>query len=317
METPNPTPAPLPPDEELVEVRKPTSLLVAQFFLFPLIIIGICVVIFLFFGYITYDQRTPSQYLNEIRSGSDTQRWHAAFELSNIVASNKDEIRSPEFMQDLVSIYTQSPDTDTQVRLYVALMLGQVGDASVVPALVEGLRREEMLKTKEWDQGAFRPSISEIREELISNQIYTLWALGSIGDNAAVPGVLEQAKSDDPSIRKMVAYVLGVLNDPRGIDELRIMLNDPRDDVHYNAALALARLNNAEGADMLLKLLDPSHVESLPDMTPDQKTELRVNAVRGLGMLKFEPARETIAAISQDDPVLAVRDAALEALKKF
>ena len=62
MDASNTNSAPLPPDEDLTEVRKPASLLIAQFFLFPLIIIGICVGIFLFFGYLTYEQRTPTEY---------------------------------------------------------------------------------------------------------------------------------------------------------------------------------------------------------------------------------------------------------------
>src|SRR6188508_3435324 len=95
MEAPNTNSASLPPDEDLTEVRKPASLLVAQFFLFPLIIIGICVGIFLFFGYLTYEQRTPSEYLSDIRSGTETQRWQAALELSNVVKSSPDKARTP------------------------------------------------------------------------------------------------------------------------------------------------------------------------------------------------------------------------------
>src|SRR6266576_875014 len=64
-----------PPMDDLVEVRKPTSLLIAQFFLFPLIIIGICVGIFLLFGYITYEQRGPSEYLADIQNGTGSTRW--------------------------------------------------------------------------------------------------------------------------------------------------------------------------------------------------------------------------------------------------
>src|SRR5688572_4903038 len=93
----------LPPDDDLAEVRQPTSLLVAQFFLFPLIIIAICVGIFLFFGYLSYELRTPDQYLTAIRSGSETQRWQAAFELSNIVKSNEAAVRDPAFVESLVS----------------------------------------------------------------------------------------------------------------------------------------------------------------------------------------------------------------------
>jgi HEAT repeat protein len=42
-----------------------------------------------------------------------------------------------------------------------------------------------------------------------------------------------------------------------------------------------------------------------------------VNAVKCLGLLKFEPARAKIVELSQSDSSLAVRNASLEALKKF
>src|SRR4026208_533494 len=103
MDESNSSVSPLPPDEDLTEVRKPASLLIAQFFLFPLILIGICVGIFLFFGYLTYDQRSPSQYLSDIRSGSGTQRWQAAFELSNLVQSDTSKTGSPEFVESLMA----------------------------------------------------------------------------------------------------------------------------------------------------------------------------------------------------------------------
>ena len=317
METPNTKSVPVPPDQELTEVRKPTSLLIAQFFLFPLIIIAICVGIFLFFGYLSYELRTPDQYLTAIRSGSETQRWQAAFELSNIVKSNEAAVRDPAFVESLVSTYKESPDADIRVRGFVALMLGQLKERPAVPALVEGLRREERLKTVEWETGLGQPSLSEIQENLIRSQIYTLWALGSIGDNSAVHGVLEQAKSEDPSVRKTVAFVLGALKDPSATEPLHIMLNDAKEDVRWNAALALAQLNDSAGAELLMKVLEPGYVDTFPEMTPELKTELRVNAVIGLGMLKFQPAREKIESLSQTDLELAVRKAALEALKKF
>ena len=67
------TSVPVPAAEDLIEEKKPTSLLIAQFFLFPLIIIGICVGIFLFFGYMTYRPGTISEYLDDVRFGAGTQ----------------------------------------------------------------------------------------------------------------------------------------------------------------------------------------------------------------------------------------------------
>jgi len=105
METKS-TSVPIPTADELIEVKKPTSLLIAQFFLFPLIIIAICIGIFLLFGYLTYEQKTAQEYLNDVRTGSELCcRWQSAYELSNIISSQKDKLRNSDFVNDLVKVY--------------------------------------------------------------------------------------------------------------------------------------------------------------------------------------------------------------------
>jgi len=324
MDELNSSASPLPPDEDLTEVRKPASLLIAQFFLFPLIIIGICVGIFLLFGYLifgTAEEKTPAQYLQRMRSGNGTQRWQAAFELSNLVKAKPERARTPEFMESLTAAYKDTADEDIMVRGYIASIFGELKESSAVPLLAEGLRRDETLKSKQWDVGGFmrffQPSVSQIREELLQDQIYTLWALRSIGDNSAVPVVLEFSKNQEASVRKVAAYVLGSLKDPRAVEDLRVLLNDSAEDVRWNAAFSLAQLNDSAGADLLMKLLDQSYVDSLPNMDGEQKGLLMANAVTGLGMLKHEPAREKIRALSENATVLRVRGASMEALKKY
>lgn len=322
MDAPNTNSSPLPPDEDLTEVKKPATLLVAQFFLFPLIIIGLCVAIFLFFGYLTYDPRTATNYVDDIKSGSGQQRWQAAYELSNSVTSNPDRARNAAFIENLITAYKNSPDEDIKVRGYLALVFGKIKERSAVPLLMEELSRAERLKTIDWRaKGGFqffqRPSLATIAEDLVENQINTLFALASIGDNSAVPAILEQVKNPDPSVRKIAAYASGVLGDPRAVDSLRPLLHDPKEDVRWNAALALALLGSDEGADLLMKVLEPGYVDSLQDFTAEQKTELRVNAVIALTKLKYEPALEKLRRAGESDPDLKVRGAALEALKKF
>src|SRR3954469_11483588 len=95
--------------EELIEIKKPTSLLIAQFFLFPLIIIAICIGIFLLFGYLTYNQKSPKEYLDDVRNGSELCcRWQSAYELSNAISSQKDKLRSTDFVNDLIKVYEGS-----------------------------------------------------------------------------------------------------------------------------------------------------------------------------------------------------------------
>ena len=283
------------PAVELTEERKPTSLLVAQFFLFPLIIIAICVGIFLLFGYLTYEQRSPREFLNAIQSGSEAQRWQSAYEFSNYVSSEKQKEKlDPELVGDVIAAYQNARNGDVRVRRYLTVAIGRIGDKRAVPSLVEGLEDSD-----------------------IENQIYTLSALGLIGDNSAVPGVVKLLKHPDPSVRKVAAYVLGAIKDPSAAHDLQIALNDVKDEVRWNAAMALARMEDPAGVDILVGLLDRGYVDSIPDMSAGQKVELVVNAVKCLAILKYQPARGKIVELSQNDPVLVVRSASLEALKKF
>src|SRR6266446_10822242 len=155
------------PADDLTEIKKPTSLLIAQFFLFPLIIIAICVGIFLLFGYLTYEQKTPKEYLADVQAGSELCcRWQSAYELSNIISSQKERLRKTDFVNDLIKVYQTSRTEDPRVRRYLALTMGHLGDPRAVPALLEGLNDKD-----------------------IDNQIYNMWALGSIGDSAPVPDI--------------------------------------------------------------------------------------------------------------------------------
>jgi HEAT repeat protein len=320
---------PIPTAEDLMEVKKPTSLLIAQFFLFPLIIIAICVGIFLLFGYLTYEQKDATGYLNEIRMGSGSTRWLAAVELSNLISADDAKLRDGNFASSVLGVYVNRRNDDPRVRKFLAITLGKLGSREAVPALVQGLRDAEELKNAsdaDWqlDMSAqaarafgFGPGAAELRDFQVENQIYTLWALGMIGDSAAVPGILEQLRNEDSAVRKTAAYVLGSIKDTAAIDELQVALNDPKDDVRWNAAIALARMNDASGSDLLLNLIDRSYLAKLEGMTEEQKTELMVSAVKCLGILKFQSAQDKIAALSQTDPDLAVRDASLEALKSF
>ncbi len=289
------TSVPVPPPDDLIEVKKPTSLLIAQFFLFPLIIIAICVGIFLLFGYLTYVEKTPKEYLDEVRNGSELCcRWQSAYELSNIISSQKAKLRNTDFVNDLIKVYQGSRTTDPRIRRYLILTMGHLGDPRAVPALIEGLSDNDT-----------------------ETQMNALLSLGTIGDKSATSAVLERLKSNDPAIRKMSAFVLSVLKDPAAKRDLEVGLNDTSEEVRWYAAIALAQINDAAGANILMKLIDHDYLDKLQGFTGEQRSQLSVNAVKCLGILKFEPAKDKILALSRNDSDLALRDASLEALKNF
>src|SRR5215831_910653 len=237
METKS-TSVPIPAQDELVEEKRPTSLLIAQFFLFPLIIIAICIGIFLLFGYLTYEQKTPQEYLAEVRTGSELCcRWQSAYELSNIISTQKEKLRNTDFVNDLTKVYLGSHGGDPRIRRYLALTMGHLGDARAVPALIQGLNDPDS-----------------------ENQMNNLLALGSIADKSATASVVQRLSSTDPAVRKMAAFVLSALKDPSAIHDLQGSLTDSSEGVRWYAAIALAQVGDASGSDVLMRLIDHSYI---------------------------------------------------------
>jgi hypothetical protein len=85
--TPSPNPVPEEPERQSMPV------LVLQFFIFPLAIVAVCVAVFVIFGLISSDTRTPREYLQEARTGGgmfNIKRWQAAYALANALESPKE-----------------------------------------------------------------------------------------------------------------------------------------------------------------------------------------------------------------------------------
>ena len=60
--------------------------LAVQFFLIPMAVVGVTVLVYTGFRSIIADDRGPQDYLAEIRSGGSNRRWPAAYELSRLMA---------------------------------------------------------------------------------------------------------------------------------------------------------------------------------------------------------------------------------------
>ena len=76
-------------------ISEPGSLrLMFRLFLIPLAVVAACVGVYFLFGMITGERKTARDYVNEMRAGSDTRRWQAAYELASLLST-----RTPEEMQ--------------------------------------------------------------------------------------------------------------------------------------------------------------------------------------------------------------------------
>jgi HEAT repeat protein len=267
---------------------------VFRFFVLPLAVVGTALIIFLVFNLITFERRTPADYLAEVRGGTANRRWQAAFELSREVARIKPGPEREALAGESLRLFdslTGKRAEDVRVRRYLALVLGKLQDRTAVPSL--------MTAAKDPD--------SETR-------LYAVWALGMIGDPSAVDAVLESSLSDDAGARKMAAYVLGRLGDRRAIPRLRVLLEDSVADVRWNAAISLASLGDGSGLPVLRSVVDRDALARQAVLTADQSEVAIVGAAKAIALLKDRESLALLEKVSREDPNLRVRAAARAAV---
>ena len=260
-----------------------------RFFVLPLLVVGAAVGIFLVFNLMTFDRRSPSEYLQEVRGGGPNRRWQAAFELSRSISRVKEGPERQALASETLRVFetlSKNRPEDTLVRGYLALVLGKLGDRSAAPALIAA---------------AMDPD-SETR-------LYSIWALGALADPRALDTVLESSQSSDAGQRKMAAYVLGRLGLPAAVPRLKVLLEDSATDVRWNAAIALAELGDPAGLPVLRSMLDRASLARIP-LAGDQAEAAMVNAAKAIALLRDQGSLELLEKIAREDPNLRVRAAA-------
>jgi HEAT repeat protein len=301
-ETPVPAPAGSAADETAAPERQTTPFLVLQFFIFPMSIVAVCVAVFVVFGLVATGPKDPRAILAEVRNGGglfNIKRWQAAYALANALESEQDlrKARSdPRFVPEVVALYRETEGgagDDLLVRRYLAVALGRLEDARAVP---------ELRRTV---QGAASDA---------QTVIYSAWALGAIGDAAAVPDLLGLAAAEDAGLRKAAVHALGRFTAPEAAAAVEAALQDSAVDVRWNAAVALARRGDARGVPVLLQMLDRERLASMPELTPEQREDAVMEAVRAAAALRDPESRAALERARESDPSLKVREAARLAL---
>jgi HEAT repeat protein len=275
--------------------------LAVQFFLIPLAVVGVTVLAYVGFRSLLTDDRSPQDYLVDLRTGGLNRRWPAAYELSRQMADPKVR-RDPAVAVALMNAFEESrSDDDPRVRRYLALAIGRLDAPLPAQAVVD--------LTKSLEDPDSEVTLSAI------------WALGSSGDASVVPRLQPLYQSSDPGIRKMAVYALGALPGDGQLVTLRTALQDSAADVRWNAAVALARHGSREGVAVLRQMIDRSYVEQAvkrdvrQDEDQDPIGDVMISGLRAVAALKDVSLKPSVQSLSRQDRSMKVRQAALEALR--
>jgi HEAT repeat protein len=284
--------------------------LAVQFFLIPLAVIAITVLVYIGFRSLISDGRTARDCLAEVRNGSRGGRWLAAMELWQLMDDPK--VRADRSLGPaLVRAFEESKGDDSRVRQYLALAIGRL-NPPLPPNAVAAL-------------------YTALDDPDTSARIGAIGALGASQDPAVAQRVQALYESSDAGVRKMVVYALGALPGDAQIATLRTALADPAADVTWNAAVALARHGNHAGVAVVREMLDRDYVERTVTREARQEesvllvfhvqsdqdpvAEVMITGLRAAASLKDPVLRAPVERLSRDDRSMKVRQAALEALK--
>ena len=230
-------------ESEAAPARSPlasTPALAVQFFLIPLAVVGVVVLVYGGFRMLVTNERTPEEFLDDVRAGGRDRRWPAAYELSRLLDRPETEAQHPDLGAAIVRAFTDSAGDDPRVRRYLALAVGRL--RTLPPGATEAL-------------------VEALDDPDSETRISVIWALASIGDRSVVDEIEATYLSDDAGVRKMAVYALGALPADEQAATLRNALDDAAPDVRWNAAVALARHGRADGLRVLGRMLDRDYVQ--------------------------------------------------------
>jgi HEAT repeat protein len=317
-------------DDSLPPVEPPSAAFLVQLFLVPAIIVGIIVAVWLAFHWLAQLGNDPEGYVRTLRRANEG-RWQAALNLANDLrgpgggalkadtklAADLAGILSDEVASGRPKLGGHAGEQSRTLSGYLCRALGEFAVPEAAPPLVERAR----------DTGD--PETARAAVEAIAVLTTNLSAAGAaLPDTAAVTdALLAASRSDDAGLRSAAAFTLGVVGGAVADERLDVLVEDPADDVRYNAAIGLARQGRESGYATLAEMLSLPDAPAEPGDEAAQSQRYRralivVNALKAVGLLVDagamppESITQPLATLA-DDPVGDVRAAATALAKKI
>jgi len=115
-------------------------------------------------------------------------------------------------------------------------------------------------KSSFWRRWLTRRLIALYRTRSVETRTYIIQALGKIGDETALPVILDTAKDTNSTIRRFAVSALADQRDIRALDALIVALNDSENDIRSTAAISLGLLGDEKAENALIEILNDNDV---------------------------------------------------------
>ena len=262
-------------DDDLPLVEPPSAGFIIQLFLVPGLIVLVVVGVWALFGRLAGGEQNWERLVQEIREKNPHRRWRGAMGLAQLLqvdqklgddgeklAENPDVAKAlTKMFREELEAKSSKPD-DVSQRAFLARALGTLDVHDVVlPVLMQAMK-----------PAGDADSHKEIRKNSIAS-VAVIAGRAKRRDaskDPSVPGprlkavvefpsllddIVSISKDDDPLIRQLGAYTLGLLPSPRSRQRLEVLLDDSDEKTRVNAAVALARQNSTNGLPVFENVL--------------------------------------------------------------
>lgn len=129
-----------------------------------------------------------------------------------------------------------------------------------------------------WRRWLTRWLIARLQMKSLEIRTYVLQALGKVGDESALPVILDAAKDSDSTMRRYAVPALADMGGEQATEALMAALDDPESDIRAAAVMALGEIRAERADDALMPLLG------------DEDLSVRVQTVIALGNLGSKQA---------------------------
>jgi HEAT repeat protein len=180
------------------------------------------------------DPNKPAYWVSKLSS----KRFQEKIDATNWLRRSKDVEAAPQIAALL-------KDEDPRVRSAAANALGELGDKSVVPQLIEAV---------DFSAGAGNDrdtrAINEANRQIAK-------ALGVLGDHRAAPVLLKMLNSKDSFVKLEAVEALGVLREGTAVDALMVIATDDNQEpfIAKKAIIALGQIGDPRAVPAIEKML--------------------------------------------------------------
>ena len=264
-----------------------------SFFLIPFMIAIFGAIFFLLFRFITFETDDASELLNQVKIGSATKRWQAAYELSKVLNNPKTIPTDLSFKSQMVSAYKHSINDDPLVRAYLAIAMGATSDNFYSEELAVGL-------------------LDESRE----SRLAAIQAVGMVKAKNALIELTKIVKNSDYQDERLAATMsIGFIGDNSSIPLLNNLLEDDEPNIRWDAAVALAKMGEKSSVPIIENLMDREYLSSFPQLDYKEVNKVLLIAIEASKMIKDNRFESKLNILAETDENMKIRDAAMKTLK--